>query len=225
MAAKIKKNKKGFRTARPSKKEIEIPVHVIKQAQQMPDISNSFLQNNIDDFEKKSKTFGEAGVPFFYQGSFSLNQHSLSEEKLKMERQSTPKSKFEMLTQMETRKKRFFISQSQKEKIMWISVALITGIIFFIWFLTIKSHFSSFRLGQSSFFVLQSTEGTSKNLYEEWDNLRNQWTGFQNALKLQSTAVSANQQVINKLKEKILTEELKNQLEKSSETSQVNVNH
>jgi len=101
--------------------------------------------------------------------------------------------------------------EGKREKIMWVSVFLIAGLIFFIWLWVLKENFS-FSFGPQNPFTTQGEDNNLNDLKNRWDTLRNQWSNFNNSLE-QKAAASANQQLVDKLKERILVEELKNKMQ------------
>jgi hypothetical protein len=221
-----KKVKKVAHRKKIPKKEIEIPVRVVGRAQ-----AQNILNSSGDDyFGSQEQRFppkedlplvkkivkDEDGLPFL-KTNFSPN-HGLPAG---VRGEGSKESKPEILSRIRERKVRQPLSQDQKEKIMWVSVVLVVSLIFFVWFAIIKSNFS-FDFGVKNPFAagsVGSVESSLQNFRDDWSTLQEQWSSLENAAE-ERGAASANQQVINKLKEKILVEELKNNLINTESTSE-----
>lgn len=195
------KNKMSSHKKKRIQKEIEIPVHVVKKIEEKDDLNPQLkIIRDKDDLPHLETSFK------VHQNSPAVEEGAKQEAE-QAEKQRNEKKEKEIMESNQVENLNWSFSASQKKKILWVSVLLISGIIFFIWLTFFKNNFS-FSFGRSNFFALSKETDNLQSLHDEWETLRDQWVNFQNALEQQKAAESASQQVINKLQEKILVEEM-----------------
>ncbi len=212
MAAKIGKAKKQKRAV---KKEVEIPVRVVGKNS----AKNFFGSDENRCLSGSSQNVrlavnDEGGLPhletdFFLNNNKKLPAAASEPEKKQNLNPPLEEKKSKILKQFEDKEVKHSLPPFLKEKILWASVAILASLVFFVWLAIIKINFS---LRLNNFFDAKNTGSELQDLRGEWSNLREQWSNLENIVE-QKTAASANQQIINKLKEKILVEEIKNKVE------------
>lgn len=94
----------------------------------------------------------------------------------------------------------------RKEAVMTVSVVLIASLIFFVWLVILRNNLS-FSLGPQNPLSLGGNDQTLNNLQDNWDDIRAEWSNLESATKQRQEAENVNQEVVNKLKEKILNGE------------------
>lgn len=213
MSKGVKKNKTIARGKRGSKKEFEIPVFVIQNKQKSGADSSEVMEKikyeSLSQIDNDLRVVQDAeDLPILEDSNFSdFKDSGFLETKDLMEKAEIEEK----------------ISASPPEKrktIMWFSVAVIAGLIFFIWLVVFVKNFS-FSFGPQNPFTLQEGEDSWEKFKSDWGNLRSQWLSFDEILE-QKRVGEASQQVIEKMKEKIFLEKFKNKLEvgESSEISE-----
>lgn len=109
------------------------------------------------------------------------------------------------------------LSEKSKMRVLWTSVAIIVCLIFFVWLSFLKENFSfNFNSKNSQNLSITNDAGNALgDLKNQWNNLRSGWSDFGNVLK-QRTSAGASQEVVDKLKEKVLVEEMRDKIFNSS---------
>jgi len=214
MAVKIRKEKKQKRAA---KKEVEIPVLVVKKAKEKDILSLSESNSFVRSSQKLEFVNGKDNLPYLKADFFSDKNLLATESNLKKQTkkqnfsQNIDEKKTGVSVRLKEKELKHILSSVQKEKIMWVSVALLVFAIFFVWLAIVRMNFFV-DFGVDNFFNTKNANSDLQNLREEWSKLREQWEYFPNIDKRKLDA-NVDQQMIDKLKEKILLEGIKNKIE------------
>ena len=229
VAEKNKQNAAGPRRGKAAKKEIEIPVvilggklggnapsaksedtaesdfKIVKDQDDLPIFENrgpkieqSFLSAERSNEEKEAagKAGGPKNIPAdeFENGGEKKNHFSRTERK--------PAA---AIGEKNGEKLGLLADPKRKETVMMVSVVLVASLIFFVWLVILRNNLS-FSLGPQNPLSLSGEDQTLNNFRDSWDEISAQWSNFESALGQQRKAENVNQEVVNKLKEKILNE-------------------
>lgn len=231
MASDIKKNKKILSKKMAREKGFEIPVYMVKNDVRPP-VAPSAKSEPAGIQARKNRTSGfkivkdENDLPVFEkiaENDLLSMPFGLSEDVDREEKNDDGIETGQILEdQRETKirdraregnwgKKILLMPLGKRKMIMWVGVFAAVSLVFFIWFSVFKNNFS-FNFGSSNPFVWEKGENDSFNgLGDSLDDLRSQWAEVRDLLE-EKAANAANQEVVNKLKEKVLVEEMKNKL-------------
>ncbi len=218
MAARVKKSKKINRKVS-AKKEVEIPVFVIsKNEHKIPPQEEKYSftpKQSADEGIKIVKD--EDDLPVFRNSADSdsrpLVQNEDKEEEIKKTwgnlKHQTHSRNFAVAVPEKKNQEKTHLSENKRRAIMWTSVAVLAGVIFFIWLSSLKNNFSEI-FGSVSYTFSRSGEimGEVENSINE---LESQTPAAEETPKGEET-INIENTVLDEIKEKILLEELKNKL-------------
>ncbi len=94
----------------------------------------------------------------------------------------------------------------RKETVLIASVVVIASLIFFVWLAILKNNLS-FSLESQSPISLEKAGTVVDDFRESWEKINTGWAEIQSDLEEKQKAEDLNQEVVDKLKEKILTGE------------------
>ena len=92
----------------------------------------------------------------------------------------------------------------RKETVLIASVVLIASLIFFAWLAILKNNLS-FSLESQSPISLEEAGTVIDDFRESWEKINTEWSALQSDLEQKQKAEDLNQEVVDKLKEKVLT--------------------
>lgn len=92
----------------------------------------------------------------------------------------------------------------RKETILFASVVLIASLIFFVWLVILRNNLSSGPETQNSF-SLEKAGTIVNNFRSDWEKISSEWTNIESSLENQQKVEDLNKEVVDKLKDKILT--------------------
>lgn len=206
MAPKAVGNKKIARR-RSLKKEVEIPVYVVsrrKKEKPAPVVAQAApaTEENKKVFPQIIKD--ESGLPVLENISPVAAEPA--------ERDSGPEEKMAPVPPKKNVAQDIGKSwpQGKKKTVMWASVAAVTTIIFFVW-LAVFGKNLSLNLGSNSYTYFREAV-SNPELGNSFQNLQTEWTNLEEYLAGKA-AEGADAETLEKLKEKILVEEMKNKIE------------
>lgn len=213
----VKRNKKtGHKN--PRRKEVEIPVFVIRKKEQI--VSSTAGKKAVPGKDEKSvKEFGilkdEDDLPVFQNFSESADEEKNQDEaevekEWKYLKDATHKKDTDVLvSEKKSPKKKILLSESKKRIIMWASVAVFACLIFFIWFSSLKNNFAD--LFGSVSFTFSRSEGVLEEVGDSLEELKDQ---INSSVEMKEEEGGDGEEgLLDQIKEKILVEELKEKLE------------
>ncbi|MBI5071971.1 hypothetical protein HZB93_03745 [Candidatus Falkowbacteria bacterium] len=218
MAVRAKKSKKTNRKVS-VKKEVEIPVFVISKNEREispKEEKYSFApKQSVDEGLKIVKD--EDDLPVFRNSADSDSRPSVKNEDKEEEIKKTwgnlkhqaHSRNFTVAVPEKKNQKKAHLSENKRRAIMWTSVAVLAGVIFFIWLSSLKNNFSEI-FGSVSYTFSRSGEimGEVENGINE---LESQTPAVEETPE-GGAVINSEDPVLDEIKERILLEELKNKL-------------
>ncbi|MFA5129043.1 MAG: hypothetical protein WC445_03720 [Patescibacteria group bacterium] len=217
MAKIVKRNKKTVHK-HPRRKEVEIPVFVIREKEQI--VSPAARKKaTLGKDEKGANEFGILkdgdDLPVFQNFSESAdeekNQDEVEVEKeWKYLKDATHKKDTDVLvSEKKSPKKKVLLSESKKRIIMWASVAVFACLIFFIWFSSLENNFAN--LFGSASFTFSRSEGVLEEVGDSLEEFKEQINSSVETTEAEGG--DGEKGLLDQIKEKILVEELKDKVQ------------
>lgn len=228
MVSKIKK-KSARKRVSPKKKEVEIPVLVVRKKENKA-VGAAVVQENYFPAEERIPEKyqilkNDNDLPVFEKNNFVSEESVMADLSTASEEEEmaravkriregvrAEKVKSEDAPAGEKAEKKSGWSLAKRKIIMWASVAGIAFAVFVIWASVIKNNFS-FDWGAKSYTVFREASGNWQETETLLDELSQERVDIEKAMNQGQTAESGSNEVVDKLKEKILVDELKNKLE------------
>ena len=213
--AKIERKSKKIVRRNSRRKEVEIPVFVISKKEEVvvPEVKNVRMAEEKDFGIVKD---GD-DLPVFQNFSATVRSHN-DEEKIEEELQNErarlksamlKKDDGESVKEEKKSKKHAPLSEPRKRIIMWTSVAVLACLIFFMWLSSLKNNFS--EIFGSASYTFSRTEEIFEEVEGSVEELNDQAAALEEVSE--NGGEGSGNEVLDKIKEKILVEELKSKLE------------
>jgi hypothetical protein len=211
MSPKAKSEKKISRR-RTVKREVDIPVFVVggkkfRDAVQEEQSARSFSGEGLKIVR------GEDDLPVVEHSVFVPKEEEMVDNLKKSKKQVRPEESPNPVpaSRNAVLKHGAFLSEGRKKTIMFVSVVVLASAIFFIWLIGLKNNFSG-MLGLASYTFSRNAGGVLEEAGAGIDKLGDGLSNLEDAL-IREARESADEAVVDKLKEKILVEELKSKLD------------
>lgn len=223
-----KSPKKTSRKRAKPKKEVEIPVYFTskkagKEPEDNPISENYFLAEKPAE-EKYQLLENEDDLPVLGNVNDDAGgKHDFREE--------TPGSEEEIAREMKKLKEKnrenavvaeeavgnirpggvSSWSMAKKKTVMWASVVSVAFVVFVAWLFVVQKSFS-FDLGAQSYTVWREAAGEWQEAKAPLSELGEELSSFEESFEQEEIRETGGDEAVNKLKEKILVDELKNKL-------------
>ncbi len=210
---KKNKNSKKISRKRPAKKEVDIPVFVVGR-KKLEEVFSAQDQTEKLIGESLKIIRDEEDLPVFENSFFSDKKEIAGGEEREVAASFKETKKDSHLEKrpdspvLKTSPKHVApLSYRKKKFIMWGSVVVLVGAIFFIWLIGLKNTFSSLP-GLASYTFVRSAGGFFEETEAKVSAFGASLGNLENAI-----IKEADEAVVDKMKEKILVDELKDKLE------------
>lgn len=194
------------------KREVDIPVFVVggkkfRDAVQEEQSARSFSGEGLKIVR------GEDDLPVVEHSVFVPKEEEMVDNLKKSKKQVRPEESPNPVpaSRNAVLKHGAFLSEGRKKTIMFVSVVVLASAIFFIWLIGLKNNFSG-MLGLASYTFSRNAGGVLEEAGAGIDKLGDGLSNLEDAL-IREARESADEAVVDKLKEKILVEELKSKLD------------
>lgn len=210
MSPKAKSEKKISRR-RTVKREVDIPVFVVGGKKSRDAVHEEQSARSFSG-EGLKIVRGEDDLPVVEHSAFVPREEEMADNLKKIKKQFHSE---ESLNPVPAKRSTVLkhsapLSEGRKKAIMFVSVVVLASAIFFIWLIGLKNNFSG-MLGLASYTFSRNAGGVLEEAGAGIDKLGDGLSNLEDAL-IRETSESADREVVDKLKEKILVEELKNKL-------------
>jgi len=225
----VKKYKK--KNTADAKKEVEIPIIVINKSEPKLEVMPVKEMKGPDGDFKIVKD--EDDLPVFQDKTYSVTPNAVSSKNFLEEKKfvsqsgdqktasvknfgenektidASPKGEQKPAPVVREKKVKeigLLDDPKRKETILITSVVLIASLIFFVWLAILKNNLS-FSMESQSPISLEKAGTVVDDFRESWEKINTGWAEIQSDLEEKQKAEDLNQEVVDKLKEKILTGE------------------
>lgn len=218
MVPKVKKSKKISRKRSP-KKEVKIPIFVIsKKESSAGGAKKHFFESRESSGAESLKIVKDGDdLPVLErmvsvlegEGAGKNREEEVGKEWQKIKNQTHHKNLAVSLSERKEKRSAASLSEKHKRTIMWVSVVVLSCAIFFIWIFGLKNNF--FEIFGSASYTFSRSEGALEEIGNSLEELGSQLSNSEEAPASQPAA-SSEEGIADKIKEKILVEELKSKL-------------